>query len=320
MKILITESGSYSQKALEIYHELGEVTLIDGNFEEILAHLPEIEVLVVKLKFTWTESILTQAKSLKYIVTSTTGLNHIKLPLHSNIDIISLKGEIDFLRTITPTAELAWGLIISLVRNLQPAVKSVKSHVWDRNQHVGQELYGKVIGIIGYGRLGSIVTKYAIAFGMIVKVFDTDENSLSNLPADVEYLELDDLMKISDIITVHIPLVDSNINFIDKVKLSLLKHTAILINTSRGEIIDELYLLEMLETDLIAGVALDVLSDEVSGHDSWVQDNPLVNSNLLGNKLLITPHIGGACYDSMERTEDFVAKKLINEVTVNLSA
>lgn len=309
MRILITESDSYSEKAIEIYREIGEVTLVNGNLHDILTHLPDIDILVVKLKITWTESIILKAKLLKYIVTSTTGLNHIRLPVNSRIHIISLKGEVDFLRTVTPTAELTWGLILSLVRKICPAVNSVKNHTWNRDIFLGQELYGKSIGIVGYGRLGSMIAKYAIAFGMNVNIFDIDENSFRSLPEGVEYRDLDSLLKTSDIITLHIPLVDSNMNFIDKRRLSLLKSSAVLINTSRGEILDEAYLLYMLEADLLYGAALDVLSDEVSGEESWLYNNELINSKKLGNKLLITPHIGGACYNSMERTENFVAQK-----------
>lgn len=320
MKILITESGSYSQKALAIYRELGEVILTDGNFDEIIFQLPDVDVLVVKLKFTWTESILSQAKSLKYIVTSTTGLNHIKLPKKSAVKIISLKGEAEFLRTITPTAELTWGLIINLMRNLPAAIDSVIDHRWDRDQYIGQELYGKTIGIIGYGRLGSMIAKYAVAFGLNVKVFDSALSCVNCLPEKVEYSDLDSLLKVSDIVTIHIPLLESNINFINENRLALMKKTAVLVNTSRGEILDEMYLLSMLESGLIAGAALDVLSDEVSGKNSWMQSNKLVNSSALGRRLLITPHIGGACFDSMERTEEFVAKKILTKVSTDFDA
>lgn len=310
MRILITESASYSEKALDIYYKLGEVTLIDGDLEEIQSHLSEIDVLVIKLKFTWTESMLNQAKLLKYIVTSTTGLNHIKLPSNSNVKIISLKGEIDFLRTITPTAELTWGLIISLMRNLPAAINSVKGHSWDRNQYIGQELFGKTIGIVGYGRLGRIISKYAVAFGLKVKVFDSELSHANYLPDGIEFLDLDSLLKASDIVTLHIPLVESNVNFINEKRLALMKKTAVLVNTSRGEILDEIHLLYMLKSDLLAGVALDVLSDEVSGKVSWMLDNELVNSSEIGGRLLITPHIGGACFDSMKRTELFCAEKI----------
>ncbi len=320
MRILITEASSYSKKAIDIYRQLGEVILIDSDLEEVQSHLPEIDVLVVKLRFNWSESLLSRAKLLKYIVTSTTGLNHIKLPLNSDIKVVSLKGEVDFLRTITPTAELTWGLIISLMRNLPAAINGVKALSWDRNQYIGQELFGKTIGIVGYGRLGSIIAKYAVAFGLSVKVFDCELGRKNCLPEGVEFLDLDTLLKTSDIVTLHIPLVESNINFINANRLTLMKKTAVLVNTSRGEILDEMHLLNMLEQGLLSGAALDVLSDEVSGKVNWMQGNELVNSNKLGGKLLITPHIGGACFDSMKRTEEFVAKKLMSEVSANYSA
>ncbi|GIU43385.1 3-phosphoglycerate dehydrogenase [Shewanella colwelliana] len=314
MRILITEPKGYSQKAIELYQKIGEVVLFDGELHDLKLILPSIDVLVIKLKYTWTDSLLNAASSLKYIVTSTTGLNHIEITDNSNFNVISLKGELDFLKTVTPTAELTWALLLSVMRNIPAAVNSVSNGVWNRDLFVGNELFGKTIGIVGYGRLGSMVGQYATAFGMQVKVYDVDHSKLINLPNGIEFLELNSLLSICDVITIHIPLERDTVNFIDECRLSLIKKSAVIINTSRGEVVDESYLLRMLESDLISGVGLDVLSDEVSGISDWVMSNELLKSKCLTKNLIITPHLGGACFDSMNRTELYVAERLVSEL------
>ena len=114
------------QDALKIYKTLGQVIEVDSDWKAIKKHINEIDILVIKLAFNFDESFLKKASCLKIIATSTTGLNHIKLPKNSNIEVVSLKNESKFLSEITPTAELTWGLILSLVRNIHSSIQSVK--------------------------------------------------------------------------------------------------------------------------------------------------------------------------------------------------
>ena len=309
MKILITEPELYSEQAIDIYSQLGEVILAN-SYECIKENWSVVDVLVVKLKYTWTEEHLLKADSLKIIVTSTTGLDHIHLPSGSAIQIVSLKGETDFLNTVTPTAELTWALILNLARKIPQAIKSVKLKQWERNSFIGQELNGMTMGIIGYGRLGRMVANYSIAFGMDVQIYDVDKNLNESLQNGVKSVSLHNLLKTSDVVSVHIPLEDKNVDFLNKTRLSSLKPGCLFINTSRGEVLDEAFLLRLLQENHIAGVALDVLSDESAGYTDWIEKNKLINSHLLGSRLLVTPHIGGACSNSMARTEEFVARKV----------
>ncbi len=309
MKILITESEGYSKDAIDKYKSIGDVYYGEGCKDKIESILPEVQVLVVKLEFVITSNMLSKANNLKYIITSTTGLNHINLPPNSDVEILSLKGETDFLNTITPTAELTWGLILNLKRNIVPAVKGVMGYEWCRNNYIGSELFGQTIGIVGYGRLGRMVSRFAVAFGM--KVLVCDINTIDNIEQGVQAVNLQFLLEQSDVISVHIPYDEINYNFLDANKLKLIKRGAIFINTSRGEILDENFLLSLLEENYLGGVGLDVLTDEVSNNNDWVKYNKLINSPLLGSKLIITPHIGGACKNSMERTELFMANKFV---------
>jgi D-3-phosphoglycerate dehydrogenase len=309
MKILITESNGYSKEAISIYENIGEVILGHSNLEIIEKNLPSIDILVIKLNFNFGLELLKKAKNLKFIVTSTTGTNHIILPKNSKIKIVSLQDETEFLKNITPTAELTWALILALLRKLTSSIENVKNGEWSRDKFIGEEIKGKKIGILGLGRIGQMVGKIAKAFEMEVLFFDTEGKVLKENDA-FKNVSLDRLFLESDILTIHIPSSKDNIGFVNKNLLSKMKVNSYLINTSRGDVLDEEFLLEMLAKKKISGAALDVLSDEILGGENWTKTNKLINSDFLGKNLLITPHIGGACKESMKKTENFVANKL----------
>ena len=311
MKILITEPSNYSSEALSIYRKIGEeLTLGISSVNELSALITDVEVLVLRLGFYIDKELLNKAEKLRYIVSPTTGLNHIDLEVceNKNIQIISLKGEVDFLSTITPTAELTWGLLLALVRKINSAFSSVLDGNWDRDTFLGMELFGKTLGIVGYGRLGKMVGKYADAFGMNVLYYDVqevDEFGYEN------YASLDELLAKSDIISLHIPYDKSNILFFDESKFSRMKPDSYFVNTSRGELVCELSMLDALNNKRLAGAALDVLDNEISASADWLRGNALINYAKNNDNLLISPHIGGACPDSMCRTEVFCANKLM---------
>lgn len=311
MNILITESKNYSVAALKLYEQLGVVINNANGREQLVELIPEMDVLVLRLSFNIDKNILKHATNLKYIVTPTTGLNHVDLAFcdEVGIQVISLKGEVEFLNSITPTAELAWGLLLSLIRTIPSACKDVCDGNWERESFFGMELYGKTLGIIGYGRLGRMVGAYGNAFGMNVIYYD-----VVNVKSECysKYEEIDNLLAISDVITVHIPLDASTTNFLNEDKIQKIKKGAVFINTSRGEVLCEEALLESLETKMIAGAALDVLRNEVSNDSNWIRFNQLWQYAKGNDNLLITPHIGGACPESMKRTELFCVRKLIS--------
>jgi len=307
MNVLITEPTAYSLVALELYEDVGNLLPFMDSLSCIERIIPEVDVLVVRLGIHFDSRLLMKAKRLKYIVTPTTGLDHIdQLYCHENsIEIISLKGEVDFLKTITPTAELTWGLLLGLIRKIPAGFKSVLNGTWNRNLFLGIELKGKTLGVIGFGRLGQMVARYGDAFGMDVIYNDTGKLDVS---LNAKYTSLMVLLAKSDVVSVHLPLEDDTRNFIDAEKISKMKRGAILINTSRGGIIDEDALLSALESGEIFGAALDVLANELSDKDNWAKTDALVEYARNNENLIITPHIGGACPDSMRKTEQFCAE------------
>ena len=250
--------------------------------------------------------------SLKFISSATTGLDHIdsKEADKRGIKIISLRGEDDFLDTVPSTADLTFGLILSLLRNIPASYNDVLSNNWDRNKFRGHQLKGKNIGIIGLGRIGRILAKYCEVFGMNVGYYDV-KKIIEGKYSYKSFASVEELLSWSDIVSVHIHLTEENTNYLNAERLSKMKEGSWFINTSRGGIVDENILAEMMRTKKIKGIAVDVLSNEIDGN---ITVNPLVKLATEGYNIIITPHIGGASFEAMHDCEIFMAKKLINSL------
>ena len=309
IKILNSESKDYSQEAYSVLLSLGSVQQSNLNRKSLLELIPEYDVLIVRLGNYIDKEIIDTATNLKAIITATTGLNHIdvKYANQKNVEIISLQGEYEFLKNISATSEHTIGLLLSLLRNIPSASNSVKDSIWDRNLYKGKEISGKIFGILGYGRIGIKVARYAKAFGAKVIVHDVKKIT-SEEEGIVVVNTLDELLRNCDILSIHVPFNESTSNLIDKYKIDKMQKTSIIINTSRGEIINETDLLTALKSSRISGAALDVLADE---HINPIkQSHPLIEYAKNHDNLIITPHIGGATYESMHKTEIFMAEKL----------
>lgn len=312
MIILNAEPSGYSAEARDILQLIGDVREVECTTREMLIdQIEDVDVLIVRLAHMIDVGILEKAKSLKVIVSATTGLNHIDLQAATDrrIKILSLKGERDFLKQITATAEHTWGLLLALVRKLPGAVSHVRDNGWDRDQFQGRQLSGLTLGIVGFGRLGTILADYGRAFRMSVIAYD--EKPVEH-PEFVEMTELDQLLAKADVICLLPSLQTSSQKMIGKAEFDHMKPDSVLINTSRGEVLDSNALLDALEQGKLAGAALDVLDSEAEHADNWQQNHPLIAFAKNSDRLLITPHIGGATYDSMRQTEVFMAEKLSN--------
>lgn len=307
MNILILESEDYSAAALRTYGLLGRVylwSLLTPKEKTKLLKL--VDILVVRLDHQINKRWLDQMPNLKIIATPTTGLNHIDFEsaLRQKIKVISLRGQTNFLKNITSTAELTLGLILVLARKIPDAFENVKSGKWDRMSFRGHQLYGKTLGIIGYGRLGKIMARYGKAFGMRIIA-----NDLYIKTKSVKLVGLEELLKTADVVSLHILLDDKNKGFIKTNHLKLMKPTAYFINTARAELLEKGALYQALSNKWIAGAAIDVMWDERSdgGH---LKKDPLWSYAKKNNNLIIVPHIGGATFEAMHITEDFIANEV----------
>ena len=309
INILNAEYSRFSDTANVALSKLGNVTNINASREYLLQNVSKYDVMFIALQNTIDRLILDEAKRMKCIVTPTTGINHIdnKYAIELGIDIISLKGEVAFLQEISATAELTWGLLLSLLRDIPNSTQDViKKGNWQRNNFYGNELKNKTLGVIGYGRLGKIVARYGKAFNMPVIAYDRNKISKDKF---VKFMSLEDLVSKSDVITVHLSLNDETKNIINENIFNQMKDGAILINTARGEIIDEEAFLFALNSKRISA-AIDVLADEISLDNNWLKKNKLVQYAKKNDNLIITPHIGGVTYESVEQANLFMIKKL----------
>lgn len=308
LEILISEPEFYSPSALDILSSIGNVTLNRLPLHTLDTVIPEYDILVVRLGLKIDRRFLTAARRLQYIVSPTTGLDHIDgmTAEQNGIIVISLKGEEAFLRTIPSTAEHTWALLLSMLRNIPAASEDVKKGNWNRDKFRGHNLMGKKLGILGLGRVGSQVSIFADAFKMQIAAFDPYQQNWQ--PGLTRFFQIEELLAWCDILTIHIPNDTRNEKYLDRQKLSILKPGALVVNTSRAGVWDEQAVLELLLNKHLGGVASDVLSNEldISGHEK----NPMIEYAKSHGNLLITPHLGGATVESMEQTEVFIAEKL----------
>ena len=308
MKILITESEDFSHDAINELEKYFEVIKHNFNFEEELTDIiTDFDVLFIRLRFKLTKEILKKASQLKYILTATTGLDHIDVDYFESIGgkIISLRGETDFLGTIPSTAEHTWALLMTLLKKIPFAYDDVKKGNWNRDDFKGNNLKGKNFGILGLGRVGKHVANFAEVFQMNVGYYDTYlvESKFKNFKSPNE------LFAWADIISIHIPYNSQNHNFVDALLLQSCSPNSILINTSRGDVWDENVIADLLEKKKIKGIATDVLQNEFDKETIVV--NPLIKLAKEHANLIITPHIAGASYESMEMTENYIVEKFI---------
>lgn len=306
-RILNVESENYSPAALEILQSYGEVRLEQLDRQRLITAIKDADVLIVRLANQIDEEIFDSAPSLKVVVSATTGLDHIDMDAakRHGVAVLSLRGEVDFLRSIPATAELTWALLLALTRNVPSAFNSVLAGEWQRDRFKGHDLSGRRLGILGLGRIGSIVARYGLAFGMTISAYD---------PAPLQWVEgveravsMEDLFGHSNVLSIHVPLNPSTVHLVGEPQLNLLPAGAYLINTARGDVLDEAALLSTLERGTLAGAALDVLSDERSIHPG---NSALIQYARTHTNLILTPHIGGATFESMAATEVFMANKL----------
>jgi len=266
---------------VENYKDKFEFKIFTNPFideKEATVELEDFEALLIMRERTpMTKSLIESLPNLKYIMTSGMRNKSIDLEAAKKKNIIVCGTEIN----PNPAAEITWALILGLYRNMKQEIDNMFQGYWQTT--IGFELKGKMLGLIGLGKIGTQVAKVAKAFGMEVCAWSenlnlTHANELGVLP-----MSKDDLLKSSDIISIHLVLGDRYKNLITKKELGMMKKTAFLINTSRGPIINENDLIEVLKDEKIAGAGLDVFDKE-----PLPQDHKL---RFLPNALLL-PHIG----------------------------
>lgn len=304
LRILIAEVKDFSPTAAAILADLGTVDLTETTGAELTHALNTYDVLWFRLGFRVEACDLPAHPRCRFIVCPVTGLDHIDVAACAarGIQVLSLRGESAFLTSVRATAELTIGLALALFRKIPQAANHVGEGGWNRDLFKGRELFGKSVGVAGMGRLGKIAAQYFRAFGCRVAGYDPvpfEEDGVT--PCE----SLQSLVAQSDLLSIHINLTPQTRHLFNDAILSGFKRGSVLVNTSRGGLIDSLALLRHLESGHLAGAALDVIENEHAHVES-----PLVAYARRHDHVLITPHIGGNTVESFEKTEVFMAEKL----------
>ena len=283
---------------VEKYKDKFEFKVFNEPFadeKEAIVQLEDFEALFIMRERTpMTKSLIDSLPKLKYLMTSGMRNKAIDLEAAKKKNIIVCGTEIN----PNPAAEITWALILGLYRNMKQEIDNMFQGYWQTT--IGFELKGKMLGLIGLGKIGTQVAKVAKAFGMEVCAWSENLNLSHANELGVLPMSKEDLLKNSDIVSIHLVLGERYKNLITKKELGMMKKTAFLINTSRGPIINENDLVEVLKDEKIAGAGLDVYDKE-----PLPQDHKL---RFLPNALLL-PHIG---YVTAENYSKFYNQMLEN--------
>jgi D-3-phosphoglycerate dehydrogenase len=277
----------------------------DPTVEAIAPHLSDaVAILDASMRVRFDRSLLVHAPRLRVVSTATTGSDHIDSAYlkERGIPLFSLAGEREFLQTLTPAAEHSWLLLMACVRRLRGAVHHVLIGQWRREEFPGIMLRGKTLGLVGCGRIAEWMGRYARAFEMDVMGYDP---YLEAWPAEIQKTDFDTLLAAADCISIHVPLNASTRGMIGKREFGLMKTAVVLVNTSRGSILDESALLASLKEGRIGAAGLDVLDGEPT-----IDHHPLVIYARGHDNLIITPHIGGFCPDAVRLAVAYAARRI----------
>jgi len=268
--------------------------------EMLKEEVQECDALIVRSRTKVTRDLIKRGKSLKMIARAGYGLDNIDLKAAEASGIMVVNAPE---APADSVAELTIGLVIALARKIPFADMSMKRGKWLKKELKGFLLKGKKLGLIGLGNIGLRVARIAKAIGMKILVTKRTPPSpqlLEELEAD--FLSLDDLLRQSDIISIHVPLTEETKHMIDVEEINKMKNGVFLINTSRGEVVNEKALLDALKTGKIGGVALDVYETE-----------PPKNLELIRHpNVICTPHIGAQTVEAQRKASLIIADKIIH--------
>lgn len=293
--------------------------------EEFLDKIPQEEkdnayVISVFINSSVTKAVVDAFKNLRIIATRSTGYDHIDLKAcqKKNITVLNVVnyGE-------TSVAQYTFGLIIDLVRNIIPASKMIRCEETNIDDFTGRDLSKMTLGVVGTGAIGAAVCQYAHALDMHVLAYDINPKKELEEKLGLQYMDLDELLRASDIVTLHIPYTGDNYHMFSKEKFEIMKDGSYFINTSRGEMVDVPALYELIERKKIKGAALDVLTCESENFScrslsEKLGDIPLecrqevefVRKLAQFDNVIITPHIA---YDTTDSV-NYILEKTMNQI------
>jgi D-3-phosphoglycerate dehydrogenase len=314
-KVKTPETGAYSMKRVLVAEALDQegIDLLKQHFavdtreltseEELKEIIPQYDGLMIKTYTRVSKEVIDRAVKLKVVARAGTGLDRVDIAYAKTKGII-VRNTPE--ANIVSVAEMVFALMLGMARKIVLGDRYVRSQSgWDRDQFIGAELSQKTLGIIGLGHIGQRVAKRATGFEMRLISYDPLVEAGEMAPFGVEKVEtLDDLLRRADFITLHVPLIDATYHLIGRDQLALMKRTAILVNTSRGPVVDQEALLTALKEGGIAGAGLDVFEVE-----------PPQDKGFLGlENVVLSPHVGAATHEALKKMTSQAAQIIIENL------
>ena len=301
-RVLVTEFMDGS--ALAFLKNRVQVDYVPDLFErhdELLQRVETADALIVRNRTRVTFDLLAAAGHLKAIGRLGVGLDNIdqQAAAIANIQVFPATGA-----NAIAVAEYVMSAMLHLRRPMTTGFQAMVGGDWPREQFIGGEISGKTIGLVGFGQIAQFVALRAAAFGMRVAYFDPYLTSENTALGALRSRSLDELLAIADCVSIHVPLNDETYRLIDSERFAQMKTGAILINTSRGGIVDERALIHHLKTGHIGGAALDVFEDEPLDQLRGAQFEGI-------DQLILTPHIAGVTHESNHRVSQVTAENVL---------
>lgn len=297
-KILLTDGLEENGKA--ILGAAAEVVDQTGvSAEDLLKIVGEYDALIVRGRTKVTAAVFDAAANLKVVGRAGVGVDNIDLAAAKahNVTVVNSP-----LATTVAVAELTLSLMLSLVREIPRADASMKAGKWLKKEFEGRELYGKTLGVLGFGRIGAAVAARAKAFEMKILAYDPLVPAAEIIKRGGEPVSLDELLAKSDIITMHMPLTSDSRNLLNAAAFSKMKKGAFIVCAARGGVIDEEALLAALNEGQVSGAALDVFATEPPGQTDLVAHPRVIDS----------PHIGAQTVEAQARAANDIAEEVLN--------
>lgn len=298
-KILV--SDPIAAEGVKILEQCGEVDVKTGlSKEELISIIGEYDALAVRSETKVTADVIEAAKKLKIIGRAGVGVDNIDVPTATRHGILVVNSPGG--NTIA-AAELTMALMLAMARNIPAAVVSLKNGEWKRKQFTGVELYKKVLGIIGLGKIGREVGRRALGFEMEVLAYDPFQSAETAARAGIRLVELDELISKSDFITLHLPKNAQTAGMISDDQFARMKDGVRIVNCARGGIIDEMALVRALESGKVAAAAVDVFEQEPPP-----ADHPLLSMK----QVVATPHLGASTEEAQINVAIDVAEQIVD--------
>lgn len=299
-KVLASDGLDEGGAALLRGEEGIECEVVSGmSPEDLLKVIPNYHALIVRSPTKVTEKVFDAARQLKIVVRAGIGLDNIDIDAATKRGIVVANSPSG---NVVTTAEHTLSLLMALARRIPQADISVKSEKWDREKFVGTELYQKVLGVIGFGKVGSVVSKLAQGLSMHVMAYDPFISKSVAVMQGVELVSLETLFKRADFITLHVPLSETTRYMIGKAQMAQMKRGVFIINCARGGLIDEKALCDAIVSGHIAGAALDVFEKEPP------RGSPLLQLD----SVVCTPHLGASTEEAQVRVAVDSAQQVID--------